>query len=410
MDENMSEMLKRDLLRIIENEQIPDPLIAIKPVTIKGDNNIGIMLGIEVTSETSDKSLHLVCKSEPKSAVILQEFRINVMFDTERFFYTHLFPLFDKFQDKMGISDEDRFKHYPVCYGFTEAALFMKDMRREGFKMMDKSQPIGYEHAKLAMESLGKFHAMGLVLKDQHPTDFKVINDHLPPDLYGKPVHKPTYDFFKGTMKFARETLEDDEEDLKKKVDYIIENLQTVMLEAVDEDLAEPYTTYSHGDFWNNNVLYRHDEAGKPVEAYLLDFQLSHYRSPCVDIYEYLFSSFDQVFREKYYDQLLKDYHKSACTLMSKLGTDPDRVFPFSALEAQKKRGGMYGVVFASILLKVILGEGAEVYDSEKIAESIKNNDFSSAEDKLIVDENVYKLYKKRMSDVIRHADKLGII
>lgn len=155
MDENMSEMLKRDLLRIIENEQIPDPLIAIKPVTIKGDNNIGIMLGIEVTSETSDKSLHLVCKSEPKSAVILQEFRINVMFDTERFFYTHLFPLFDKFQDKMGISDEDRFKHYPVCYGFTEAALFMKDMRREGFTMMDKSQPIGYEHAKLAMESLG---------------------------------------------------------------------------------------------------------------------------------------------------------------------------------------------------------------------------------------------------------------
>lgn len=101
---------------------------------------------------------------------------------------------------------------------------------------------------------------MAWAIKDQWPEEFKECKSHLGEDLYGKSSHQGTYGFFKGVLKFASKTLEDHEDDLKKKIAHVVENLEELLVNAVDGDLAEPYATFTHGDFWTNNVLYKHDE------------------------------------------------------------------------------------------------------------------------------------------------------
>lgn len=151
----MDDIIKSEVLNIIKNENIQDHQIVINPVTTKGDNNIAVILGITVIG--SNKSLHLICKSEPKSEVLLKQFRIDKMFEGEKFFYTILFPLYERFQEK--IPRDDRFVNYPKCYSFSKAGLFMADLRKEGFKMLDKKEQVDYEHAKVTMETLGEsFH------------------------------------------------------------------------------------------------------------------------------------------------------------------------------------------------------------------------------------------------------------
>lgn len=80
-----------------------------------------------------------------------------------------------------------------------------------------------------------------------------------------------------------------------------------------------------------------------------------------------------------------------------------------SVLFDQMKKFGVFGVIFSSIMLKVIFSNPNECYDNEKIAEAVQNKDYTNAEN-LITDEKTYELYKARMSDVIRHASMLEII
>lgn len=51
--------------------------------------------------------------------------------------------------------------------------------------------------------------------------------------------------------------------------------------------------------------------------------------------------------RAKHYDELLKIYHNALLELLSSLGGDAEKQFPFSALLDQMKKFGKFGVIMS---------------------------------------------------------------
>lgn len=94
----------------------------------------------------------------------------------------------------------------------------------------------------------------------------------------------------------------------------------------------------SSSPFFNWNIDFQ--GSNKPTDLYFIDFQLSRYASPILDIVYPLFSCGTTQLRHDHYDQLLHDYYDSLCESLEQLGCDPQELFPYTALLEQFKQFG----------------------------------------------------------------------
>lgn len=233
----------------------------------KGDNYIGIVYRVLVKESipTLEKPLGFIIKMPPMHPQRREQFFARPCFLREITVYEELLPLFESFQREKGINiTAEGFYHVPLCYHcisepFTEA-LFMQDLKLEGFQMYDRCQEMSFEHALKAVESLAKFHAVSFAIKDQckeHPSYKKCMEME---DIWlARRNNKMMNDYMAGLSQRALGTL-DPETDSKiyERIKTLlntsyIENLEKV----VASDVAEPYAIVCHGDFWTNNILYK---------------------------------------------------------------------------------------------------------------------------------------------------------
>lgn len=70
-----------------------------------------------------------------------------------------------------------------------------------------------------------------------------------------------------------------------------------------------PSSVFCQGDPWMPNFLIRETDTEKP-DVLMLDFQVTRCCSPALDLSVFIYVSSDKSFREKYYEQLLKDYYQ----------------------------------------------------------------------------------------------------
>lgn len=84
---------------------------------------------------------------------------------------------------------------------------------------------------------------------------------------------------------------------------------------------------------------------------------------------------------------------------MKRLGSDPDKVFPFEALLDQLKRFGKYGTVTGSILMIIFFGDTKK--ESEKIGD---------IKDAFQIPEELKETYMNTLRDMIEDAGRFGYI
>ena len=71
----------------------------------------------------------------------------------------------------------------------------------------------------------------------------------------------------------------------------------------------------------------------------MIDFQLSRYASPALDITFFMYSCTSEELRVQYYDDLMKTYHTNLCEIIKDFGSNPEFLFPYSALEVSSRVG-----------------------------------------------------------------------
>lgn len=147
-----------------------------------------------------------------------------------------------------------------------------------------------------------------------------------------------------------------------------------------------------------------------PVNICLLDYQISRYSSPVLDLAYFFFTSTDKALRDAHYTELLQLYYNSLSTNINKLGSDASKLFSYENLQDQLKQFGRYGLIVAPMLLHIITVKPDDIPDLDNLAEDMVSNAKSMEEGMKAFTGNDASIdkFNARIRDVVRDILQLG--
>lgn len=174
-----SEYVTKSLDIVAISEGFKNYKLSLEHGTKVGDGFIGVIFKAQICEENDEKILNVLVKVPPhdENGNSLPE-RMN-SFRNEVYFYKVLAPELIKFQEENQIEKSEGFLNFPkIYYADYDEKLFksiivMEDLKDVGYKNVEKHKPVDYDHAKLAVELLGRFHALSFALKKKKPEVFK---------------------------------------------------------------------------------------------------------------------------------------------------------------------------------------------------------------------------------------------
>lgn len=110
-------------------------------------------------------------------------------------------------------------------------------------------------------------------------------------------------------------------------------------------------------------------------DVILLDWQLCCFRSPVIDVFHILFSSTDKPFRDEEYQTLLKHYYEKLSETITKLGSEPQKLFPYDAFEKQLKKFGKFVFAMGPLLTQFMVVDPENIGNLDEVTKSIANNE-----------------------------------
>lgn len=118
-------------------------------------------------------------------------------------------------------------------------------------------------------------------------------------------------------------------------------------------------------------------------------------------------SSTTKALRDRHYDDFIRIYYKNLSDIIRACGSEPDKLFTFTDLQAQLREFGVYGVVFAPMLLSIIVSEPKNIANMDELSE---NMDDDIPKDMATFDASSEIAFKERLRDVIADARTYGWI
>lgn len=286
-DNNLPGHIENALKRIAEKVELKSFTIQVKSGSQAGDGFSGQMVSVKMMgSRTNDGSsnaeteLNLLCKMPPTDEKRRKDFLCDISFEREIYFYTKVLPAFIEFQAQKLIPAADQFRAYPKCYaglgvdGDGDFAIIMEDLRPIGFQMWNKAKPTTFNNIRLVLEQIGKFHAISLVMKDQRPdefAEFKKLTDIMSIFVTTSNMRG----MFDASYERAKNALRDDHH--KAIMSKVQANYVDYIFSCLNESVCGDFAVVSHGDLWNNNIMYRFD---RNVSVFQFDVFCGIHNSP----------------------------------------------------------------------------------------------------------------------------------
>jgi thiamine kinase-like enzyme len=386
-----------------------------------GDGFVGIMIKAKIQEldiHFRHKSLTVLAKIPPQNQLRRQMMKSIDLFKREIYVYNILLPEFVKFQEDHKISKQRGFYNFAKVYyadyneEMDDAIIIMEDLRERNCKMWSKYKPMNFEHSKLLISALGRLHGLSLAMKLKKPEIFEKFKEL--DDLFFKlSADNENFEFDKYLEINIRTAIEAlDPNDLKKKqramkvLDGLIEQIKP----CVDPKEAEPFSVVTHGDCWTNNFLFHYGARGAPEEIILIDWQVSRYCSPIIDLVNFLFICTDHEFRVKHWDELINIYHRSVREIVEHVGGDIMTQLPITALLRQLKKFGKYGVVVGAMLVPMLQVKNEELMDMDFMAEKMKDMDPAMMEEIKKQFEETTAASSSRLREIVEDAIKYGYL
>lgn len=155
---------------------------------------------------------------------------------------------------------------------------------------------------------------------------------------------------------------------------------------------------FNHGDVWTNNLLFRYQD-GKPVEARIIDFQLTRYIPLAHDLLEVFFLTTDKAFRDKYEKQLQKYYYQHLQKELERYGYSLEKIMTWTSFTESWYYYKKLGLVRAAIMLHVVLTP-LSVKEEAFAKEDGYSNFILKKRGYYIKECFRFEPYKKRMSEI----------
>ncbi|KAI9561519.1 hypothetical protein GHT06_012478 [Daphnia sinensis] len=272
----------------------------------------------------------------------------------------------------------------------------LEDLKAQGYRMASKALGADYRHCHMALTSLAHFHALTLnaVRKWTDPATGELSN--MPPTVKFLVEEKTMYDMgilemvqdnFKNIVEFAEEVNRPD------LVEWLTE-MEGRLPEIITYDTKDncgPLKCILHGDFWNNNMLFKYEDDGQhedetnvrssniPIALKMIDFQISRIGHPISDILYFMYSSAAPETREKHMLVLLRYYFDMLTTDLRLLGISIDDYTWQDFVQDYKRRSLTWmfmGIVVLSFVLnKKVLTKLDDLDAEERLKEPKPESD-----------------------------------
>ncbi|XP_016659178.1 uncharacterized protein LOC100166909 isoform X2 [Acyrthosiphon pisum] len=311
------------------------------------------------TVTTSDESKHrVVIKLKLRDEKMRIQFQIDFQFHNEIAMYERIIPFFFECHRSMaGVGNLPTLARF--LYGrnkcgefFEKDLIVLENINPLGFRLCEDRLFIDYNHLVIALQALAKFHGLSYTAKNKDPDRFQEIITDIRDtqfDVDGQWIFKNN-----ALSRFGKRGVD---QLLKRSGDLYRNNEHlrrfNVLIGDGDNSLRralvprEPFSVLCHGDFNRNNVAFRYDEAGLPVDVLLFDFGTPRYGSPALDLSFFFYMNTTQNLRESRWDDLLNVY----CLTLAESVASSVRVPNRAELDSEMATFAYYGFAHASFFL-----------------------------------------------------------
>ncbi|KAG7211764.1 hypothetical protein KM043_011009 [Ampulex compressa] len=220
----------------------------------------------------------------------------------------------------------------PECFlGLEDDVIVLEDMAHSGYVMTDKFKPFDFEHCKVLMRTLAKFHAKSIIFEELYKKNLQEKFSHCMQETLwplkegrSKPMFEAAVKGVVSMIELIPELNEEQRESFRKKI---------VELSADHAYKLTPSSKHKnvlcHGDLWANNILFKYDADEKPVECCLIDFQLARYNPPAHDVLCFLQFTTTRELRREHSESLFEIYHDSMAAALKEASLSISTVFPW---------------------------------------------------------------------------------
>lgn len=247
-----------------------------------------------------------------------------------------------------------------LWYGCDDpAVLVMGDLTKHGFIMKDCQKGLSIDHCALFMERIASLHAGSVKLAEEDPELVRSFTDGI--------VSENCPVAFKRLMEVSLIRVGNtvarwSDEKCRRaagKLSRLAETIGARCKDAYDYVPGE-FCVLNHGDCWVNNMMFRENENGRPYDMILVDYQMTVYTSPAIDLIYFLNTSPAQSIKYDKDDWLLQVYLNSLRNTMERIECKT-RAPTMEELKAAIHKRRIYAVFSGIVLYLRMIAEKEDV-------------------------------------------------
>lgn len=325
-------------------------------LTVKDDGDEG---------QENTESVSVVVKAIP-DGVMGEALKSSLAFEREAEVLSKTMPAFSNILTKANPQEE---RLAARCYYYEnhpKEIIVMEDLKVDNFRIGSRQEGLDMNHASLVLRALGKFHAASLVLDKEKPKALEIFKnsfwEETSTDLLKQMFEIPLSVLAKDLLTWPN--FEEREHYSRK-----FSNLSQVTVEKILNLMKvnnSKLNVLIHGDSWVNNFMFRYDSSGNPTQVKFVDFQMSLFNSPALDLQHFIFSSTNPGIRFDRVDTFLRIYYNSFEETLKKLNFHQEKPFGFDQLKKEFEEKYFWGLLVSCTFFPHLLMPSSETLDADE--------------------------------------------
>lgn len=308
---NLSQAVVKDLCERYSKQKVNDGLqllsyklknVSDSPTGFLGRHEI-LSVIIQTSPSETPQELNFFIKTSPTDVTSVQNYLEEFgVFKKEVSVYRNLLPKLQEGWPEFSAR----------CYYAKDDKLVFEHLGEMGFRMgAERSGLLDFEHLKCALSSLASLHGSSIAyevknqvkIPEQYPEIVK--ENAYPSDVHS--IRRQNFDHCVGALCEIIKIIPEFKD--SNRLDYILNKFVEKMNTIFDIVSDDKYLkVFSHGDLWANNLLFKY-ENDRPVQCRIVDFQLTRYAPPILDVLTVLTIPTSKKFRSEHLEPLLESYY-----------------------------------------------------------------------------------------------------
>ncbi|XP_058453439.1 uncharacterized protein LOC131431630 [Malaya genurostris] len=287
----------------------------IVPGSRPGDHYASIIFRASVSFKSRGKNneISLIVKTIPEADGLKRDLLKNgVVFKTETIMYTTVIPEMQRLFRSVG--DETELGPR-LLYASKEPHLVMifEDLAKRNYGM--KNNQLDLHDAKIAYSKLAKWHAASMFLADTIPV-IKTLDKGI-----GAIANEDFENIWTANISLLAKVCREwsGYEMYGDRVDSLKKDIHEKIKDIYRFNESTSYNVLNHGDFHFKNMMYKVVD-GKTQDILLLDYQVSVWGSPAIDVIYSLYNMCSSETRDNHRNELIKFYYDQFVASLNKFG------------------------------------------------------------------------------------------